>query len=76
MLLISGGSIFGVILFAWLYARKSIQEALRKRELNQQMDALIKNKQANKRKAARDKSRKKRVGDSVDLDDPWSGLRD
>lgn len=73
--LIGSGGLVAFTFFIWVYNRKSIQEALRKRELNQQTDALIKNQKANERKSLRDKDRKKRIGNTVDPDNLWSGLR-
>lgn len=74
-LMIGGASLVGIVLLAWLYNRKSIQAAIRKRELNQQIDTIIKNQKANKEKNNRDQSRKKRVGRTVDPVKPWAGVR-
>nr|BDD47572.1 hypothetical protein 6 [bacterium] len=74
-LIVGGASLVGIAVLAWLYNRKSIQSAIRKRERDQQIDSIIKNQKANKKKFNRDQSRKKRVGRTVDPDKPWAGVR-
>lgn len=65
----------GVLILLWVFVKKSIRHAVKKRELKQQIAALRKNKRANKRKAVRDVQRKKTMDHPLDSRDPWFGVR-
>lgn len=75
---VAGGALTGVLLLGlalWFWKREAVKRALNERESQQREAEYERNLEANERQEAREKARPKLVGDTVDPNNPWSGVR-